>query len=94
MVASGKNQKFVIAGPFSSTTADLKITLNDKQIGSIKVDGTKTHSEYNIQFGMDIPSVWKFNWKGTVDIEHGNYPIDTPTNAIELNKVLPSGSSS
>jgi len=38
---------------------------------------------------MDIPSPWKFSWKGTVDIEHGIYVIEAPKDAVEIEKVLP-----
>jgi hypothetical protein len=86
---SGMWQKVSITGPLSSTNADLKINYNDKEIGNIKVVWTETHSVYEVNFGLDIPSPWKFSWKGTVDIDHGVFAIEKPTDALEFDAVLP-----
>ena len=74
-------------------SADLIVSLNSKDIGTMKITGTPTHSEYDIRFNADIPSPWKFSWKGTIDIEHGIYVIEKPADSVEFSTILPSKNS-
>ena len=85
-------QTLIITGTLGRTNADLKATFNGKDVGTVVVTGTETHSDYEIHLHADLPSPWKFDWKGSVDIAHGNYPIEKPSNAVDIESVLPKSS--
>ena len=89
VAVDGGGQNLTVTGPLSYTNADLKFNFNGKDIGTIKSTKTDTHTEYDIQFNMDIPIPWKFSWKGTVDIEHGVFVIEKPTDSVEIETILP-----
>lgn len=92
--ASWEGQVFSITGPLSTENTNLTISFNNETIGTIKATGTTTHSDYEINLGFNLPSPWKFSVKGTMDIEHGTFTIEKPTNAIDATSLMPETGSS
>lgn len=87
--ASWEGQTFSITGPLSTENTNLTISFNSETIGAIKATGTTTHSDYEINLGFNLPSPWKFSAKGTMDIEHGTFTIEKPTNAMDATSLMP-----
>lgn len=92
IIASGQGQNLEITGAITRTTANLKAKYNGKEVGTLVITGTETHSEYELHLSFDIPSPWKLDWKGTADIKHGTFTIEKPKDAIDIEKVLPKNS--